>query len=76
MGRYILRFRGRGAKPLEDVRRIAEMPGVAIVDQTSRMLLVEMPEGTVQHLEAELPGWVASPEEMVGLPDPRFRIGG
>jgi len=76
MSRYVLRFQGKGAKPREDVSRIAAVPGVAILDETSRMLLVEVPEGSVRRIQDEFPDWVASPEEMIELPDPRYKVGG
>jgi hypothetical protein len=72
MGRFILRFRGQGAKPHEHVARIRALADTVVLDDSSpRMLLVEGSEEALQDLLASLPGWVLSAERKLSLPDPR-----
>jgi hypothetical protein len=72
MNRWILRFRGSGAKPQEDVSRIADLPNTTTLDASSpRMLFVEGPDDEVQEAVAAMPGWTASVEQSYSLPDPR-----
>ncbi len=75
MKRYILRFRGSGPKPEEDVQRIRLWPNTTVVDDSSsRMILIEAPEDQLPALAAALSDWVATPEEMISLPDPIPRV--
>ena len=72
--RFILRFRGTGSIPAEDMERIRALPDVDVIDSTSRMLLVEAPEDEVKSLVQSMPEWVLSPEQTVGRPDPRPKV--
>jgi hypothetical protein len=75
MGRFILRFTGRGAMPDADRGRIRSTPGVVVLDDSSsRMLLVQAPPRTVGRLVETLPDWTSTPEQTVPLPDPRPKI--
>jgi hypothetical protein len=75
MNRYILRFRGQGAKPAADVERIRSLPNATVLDdESARMLLVEAPADELQTAMASLPGWVMTEERMILLPDPRPRV--
>ena len=74
MGRYILRFTGRGAAPDADLKRIRATPDVTVLDTSSRMLLVEAPLDTVSQLTETLPRWTFTREQMVPLPNPRPKI--
>ena len=76
MGRYILRFRGQGAIPEDDLRRIQARPGVHIVESTDRMLLLDAEPDQLHALKASLPDWVMSEEETFSAPDPRRSIRG
>jgi hypothetical protein len=74
MNRFILRYRGEGQKPAEDVERVRSLEEVRVLDESSpRMLLVEGPGTRLKTLVASMPQWVLSPERMVPLPDPRLR---
>jgi hypothetical protein len=67
--RYILRFQGRGEAPSDDVSRIER--AVRVIERTPRMLLVESTPARVNSLVAALPGWSASEERSVPVPDAR-----
>jgi hypothetical protein len=72
-GRFVLRYRGAGARPEQDVRRIGQIPGSRIVDDSGRMLLVEGPERDLHELVASMPEWVMAPEQTFAVPDTRER---
>jgi hypothetical protein len=72
-GRFVLRYRGSGARPAADVDRLAALPEVELVDETPRMLLVAGPEETLRDAVAAMPGWVMAPDAAVPLPDVRRR---
>jgi len=71
--RFVLRFGGDGVKPEADVARVAALPSVAVVDASSRMLLVEADAESdseeLRTLVDSLPGWVMAPEQNLPLPD-------
>jgi hypothetical protein len=69
MCRYILRYQGQGAKPQDDVQRFRALSGVKLIDESSRMLLVEAP--CVESLQAAVESagcWSISDERSVELP--------
>lgn len=74
MSRFILRFRGKGAKSAEDVERIRALPATTVLDDSSRMLLVEAPEAELKAAIEAMPDWAMSEERMIPLPDPRPKL--
>jgi hypothetical protein len=75
MGRFILRFTGRGKPPDTDLSHIQSAPGVSVLEIASpRMLLVEAQPETVTQLAEALPRWSVSEERIISLPDPRPKI--
>ena len=56
-----------------DVEAIAALPGVEVVDDSPRMLLVEGPAGILRGALGALPDWTMSRERSVPLPDLRRR---
>ena len=55
MGRFILRYRGAGPMPADDVDRIRHWPHLHILDDSSpRMVLVEGPPTDVKELAGSL----------------------
>lgn len=75
MKRYVLRFRGAGAKPATDVARIRALPMLKVVDDAGgRMMLVEAPDDELGGLLRSMPEWRFSEERMVPLPDPRQKV--
>ena len=75
MERFILRFKGAGEKPAQDVQRIRSLPGTTVVDDSDRMILIEGPATKIEELVKELPQWSLSKEHFVQLPDPRPKLG-
>ena len=73
MARYVLRYRGAGSRPETDVEVIAALPGVEVVDDSPRVLLVDGPAGALRGALAALPDWTMSRERLVPLPDVRRR---
>jgi hypothetical protein len=73
MARFILRYRGAGPHPAGDAERIATLPGVEVIDDSPRMLLVEGPANALRAAVADMPGWVIAAERAVPLPDVRRR---
>jgi len=72
MNRFVLRYRGQGSKPAEDVDRIRSLENIRVLDASSpRMLLVEGPEAGLKALVESMSQWVLTPERMIPLPDPR-----
>ena len=71
MERFIVRYRGAGPKPEEDVRRIRALPTTTVIDDSPRMLLVAAPEAELRSLIASMSDWVLAPERTIKLPDPR-----
>ena len=74
MGRFVLRFRGKGAKPPEDVARISASPNTTVLDDSPRMLLVEAPEAELKAVMDTLSDWVMTEERRIPLPDPRPKL--
>jgi hypothetical protein len=74
MGGYILRYKGSGPKPDEDVARISSLPDTTVLDHSSRMLLVGAPEPELRALIGSMPDWVMSPEQTIKIPEPRPKI--
>ena len=73
MSKYILRSDETGPYTSNDVaERIDALSSVKVVDQSSpKMLLVDGPDDIVGELADSLPGWTASPEQTVPIPDTR-----
>jgi hypothetical protein len=72
--RFILRFEGAGEKPLDDLEKIRAVPKLKVLDDASRMLLVEAPGESVAKLVEALPRWSVTKEIFVPIPDPRPKV--
>ncbi len=69
MGRFILRYEGAGPMPSGDAERLRALPGVRLVNQSSRMILVEAPaKDSLQSAVDALGNWSISTEHSVPLP--------
>jgi hypothetical protein len=74
VARFILRYRGAGSHSEIDLARLLARRNARVVDQTSRMVLVE---GSAAALEDEFgddPDWLVTPERSVQRPDPRPKV--
>lgn len=74
MERFILRYRGSGTAPLKDVQRIHKTPSVAVLDESSRMLLVEGELPAVEGMIQLMSEWVMVREKTIPLPEIRPTI--
>jgi hypothetical protein len=68
MGRFILRYHGQGAKPPRDVERFRALPGARLLDDSTRMLLIEAPEAALRELIDQVQDWSLTPERTYHLP--------
>ncbi len=71
MDRFIIRYKGNGPKPEEDVQRIRALPTATIIDDSPRMLLVAAPETELRSLIDSMSDWIVAPERTLKTPDPR-----
>ena len=69
--RAIFRYSGANPKPAEDIERIKQIPGLDVLDESPRMLLVEADWPTAQSLAATLPNWTLSTESTYDIPEKR-----
>lgn len=75
--KFILRYRGKGAKPAASVARVKACEDVKLLDESSpRMLLVEGARQAVEALAKTMPDWVVSDERTVKFPNPRPQVRG
>jgi hypothetical protein len=73
--RFVLRYRGEGAKPEADVARVRALADASVLDDSpSRMLLVESPQGPLRDLVESLDDWVMAPEQAYQVPDTRKKV--
>jgi hypothetical protein len=68
MGRYHLFYVGSGAKPVEDIARVREMPGVEIVnDSLPRSVVVDVFGDIAEERLKRLPSWTLRQSHPVSL---------
>lgn len=65
--RFAMRYMGRGEPSEEDVQRIATV--ATILDQTGKLLLVEVAKDGVPELLGEAQGWLVAREGWFDLPE-------
>jgi hypothetical protein len=76
MGRFILRYQGKGAKPQDDVQRLLTLSGAKLVDESPRMLLVDAPVAeALQSAVESADGWSMDAERSVELPPTHPNLG-
>lgn len=75
MARFILRYRGPGAAPHDEVEWFRGQPGIAVVDDSPRMLLVDAAEPVLRGFLDQAPDWEMSPELSYALPEPQPSLG-
>jgi hypothetical protein len=72
--RFVVRFRGQGATPKDDVAIVRAAPGARVLDEGARMLLVEAPSRSALSEIEQLPNWIVVPETSVPLPNTRASL--
>lgn len=70
MGRFVLRFRGKGAPPSRVADRLRDLPGTEVLDDAGRMVLVEGEEATLREALAG-DDWLLAPEREYKTRDDR-----
>jgi hypothetical protein len=73
MGTFIFRFPGDDP-PADDLERIRKHPGLKILDETPRMLLVDAPKSAVAPLQERLASWIITPEGATPRPRTRHEV--
>ena len=71
MAKFIVRYVGTGPRPAADVKRIRTAPGLKVLDDSSRMMLVQASAAGLKKVVQSMTGWTWSPERSIRLPDPR-----
>lgn len=74
IGRFILRYRGQGSIPDEDLARIRSLSDAQIIDSTPRMLLIEAPDQELKSALSSMSEWIVTEETYTPLPDPRPKL--
>lgn len=74
MSRYILRYGGSQETPAEHVESIRSVPGIQVIDESPKMLLVDGEESALREKIKDLPGWSIHPEKGYPLPDTRQKL--
>lgn len=73
---FVLRYTGDGDKPLDDVERIARLPGSTIISSASpKVLLVTASEEELRALLVVMPNWILTLQRVIPIPDTRLRPG-
>ncbi|HYV95869.1 MAG TPA: hypothetical protein VE967_00290 [Gemmatimonadaceae bacterium] len=75
MARYVIRFTDNsGEPPPDDAARVRRAPSAKIIDDTGRMMLVDLDDDDARALTKSLPKWVVVRESTVPVPDPRKKL--
>jgi hypothetical protein len=74
MNQFVLRYNGSSLTPAANLDSIRSTPGVQILDESPRMLLVGGDESTLQAKLKDLPDWSLHSLNEVPLPDTRKKI--
>jgi hypothetical protein len=75
MSRYILRYGGLQSIPADHVNSIRSLPGVQVIDESPKMLLVEGEDSALREKIKEMPEWSIHPEKGYPIPDTRQKLG-
>lgn len=70
----MLRYRGSGPPPADDVARVHARDDTVVVDSSARMLVVEADPKVIGELAEALPDWIVAPEMTYEVPDTRQRV--
>jgi hypothetical protein len=74
MSRYILRYAQPQSAPAEHLESILATPGLQVIDQSPKMLLVDAEESALREKLKGLPGWSMHTELGYPLPDTRQKL--
>src|SRR6185295_9160122 len=74
MPRFILRYRGQGARPQGAVDKIRGIGGASVLEDSDRMMLVEAPEQELREAFGAEADWIVTPEIKYEVPDTRKKV--
>jgi hypothetical protein len=74
MNRCILRFSGAGMSPSEVTEHLQGMAGVAVLDSSAKMFLIEGNQSDLELAAQSMRGWQLIPEQFTPLPNPRKKV--
>jgi len=74
MPRFILRYRGQGARPQDAVEKIRAIGGASVLEDSDRMMLVEAPEEALRDALGSADDWIVAPEVKYKVPDTREKV--
>ncbi|MGA8312858.1 MAG: hypothetical protein WB755_22700 [Terriglobales bacterium] len=74
MSRYILRYGGSQSMPAEHLNSIRSTPGLKVIDESPKMLLVDGEESALREKLKEMPDWSIHAEKGYPLPDTRQKL--
>jgi hypothetical protein len=74
MGRYILRYAQSSSAPTDHLESIRATPGLKVIDESPKMLLVDADESVLRRKLQSMPGWSLHSEQGIPLPDTRQKI--
>ena len=74
MSRFILRYRGQGARPQDAVEKILAIGGASVLEDSDRMMLVEAPEQELRKAIGSEADWIITPEVKYEVPDTRKKV--
>jgi hypothetical protein len=75
MSQFILRYGGSSSIPEDHLESIRTVPGLKVLDQSPKMLLVDGDESTLREKLRDKPGWSIHTQSAYPLPDTRQKIG-
>ena len=74
MSQFILRYGDSSSIPEDHMESIRAIPGLKVIDQSPKMLLVGGDESTLREKLKDMPGWSIHTENAYPLPDTRQKI--
>lgn len=74
MNQFVLRYSGKSVTPDANLESIRATPGLQVLDESPKMMLVGGEESMLQEKLKDLPGWTMHPLTSVPLPDTRKKV--
>ena len=74
MSRFILRYSGAGTPSEELIEQLRSFTGIAVLDSSPRMFLLEGSQADLDRAMRKIAGWRLVPETMTPLPDTRVKL--
>lgn len=75
MPRFIIRYRGQGDRPQDAVKKVQDIQGASVLEDSGRMMLVEAPEHALRNALAS-EDWIISSAVGYAVPDTRKKVEG